>query len=225
MENILRDTMMFKVFDDKQMENIGEMTNRISLDDNMVLFQQGQNYQYFYYVISGIVKLSSVSEDGTENVIEIMQKDNFFAESLMFIKKPRYPVRAVALAKTQLIAIDAKKYRDMVLQSENATLHLLSDFSQRIHQLVRQIDDISFRSSKTRVASYILRCCDAYSALTFSLDIPKSVIASKLSMKPETFSRALSFFSDMGMISVTKQAIEVYQKKQLIDFVNKETKC
>jgi CRP-like cAMP-binding protein len=216
---------MFKVFDAKQLVDLNKMTTLVELDSEQVLFQQGQEFKYFYYVISGIIKLSSVSQDGSENVIEIMQKEHFFAESLMFINKPQYPVQASSIVKTALVAIDAKKYRALISQSESAMMQLLGDFSHRIHQLVKQIDDISFHSTKSRVASYILRCCDMHSSLTFSLDIPKNTIASRLSMKPETFSRALHFFDGKGIITVSKRTIEVHKQDQLIEFINKENQC
>ncbi|MFK5894869.1 MAG: Crp/Fnr family transcriptional regulator [Pseudomonadota bacterium] len=225
MINLLHDTIMFNIFDAKALENLDKMTTQVNLDTDMVLFQQGQDFKYFYYVISGIMKLSSVSEEGSENVIEIMQKGNFFGESLMFISKPQYPVQAVAITQTSLIAIDAAKYLKLIKQSENGAFHLLADFSRRIHQLVKQIDDLSFHSTKSRVAAYILRCCDMHSALVFSLDIPKNTIASRLSMKPETFSRALHFFEELGIISINKRTIEVYQKDKLVEFINKEAKC
>jgi len=225
MINLLQDTLMFNVFDLKKIEHLDKMTTQINLDTDMVLFQQGQDFKHFYYVIEGIVKLSSVSEEGDENVIEIMQKGNFFAESLMFINKPRYPVQAVAISKTSVVAIDAAKYLELIAQTENGALHLLADFSRRIHQLVKQIDDISFYSTKSRVASYLLRCCEMHSALIFSLDIPKNTIASRLSMKPETFSRALHFFDDIGLISINKRTIEVHDKDKLIEFINNEAKC
>jgi CRP/FNR family transcriptional regulator, dissimilatory nitrate respiration regulator len=225
MIDLLHDTIMFKVFDAKQLADLDKMTTQVELDAEQVLFQQGQEFKCFYYVVSGIIKLSSVSMDGSENVIEIMQKEHFFAESLMFINKPLYPVQAASVVKTTLFAIDAKKYRDLISQSENAMMHLLGDFSHRIHQLVSQIEDISFHSTKSRVASYILRCCDMHSSLTFSLDIPKNIIASRLSMKPETFSRALHFFDGKGIIKVSKRTIEVHNKDELIEFINKESQC
>jgi len=61
---LLHNTLMFKIFDTKTLQHLDEMTVQITLDTNKVLFQQGQKYEYFYYVISGIIKLSSVSEEG-----------------------------------------------------------------------------------------------------------------------------------------------------------------
>ena len=225
MIKLLHDTIMFSIFDSKELENLDKMTAQINLDTDMVLFQQGQEFKYFYYVVSGIVKLSSVSEEGSENVIEIMQKGNFFAESLMFINKAQYPVRATAISNISLIAIDAAKYLELIAHSEKGAFHLLSDFSLLIHQMVKQIDDLSFHSTKSRVAAYILRCCEMHSAVVFSLDIPKNTIASRLSMKPETFSRALHFFENLEIISINKRTIEVHNKNKLIEFINKESKC
>ncbi len=210
---------MFNAIDGLKTEEIAKMIHQVDIEPDSVLFQQGQEFTNFYFIKSGIIKLCSVSEEGCENVIEIMHTGNYFAESLMFINHPRYPVRSVAITKTTVIAIDSSQYRDLVSQSKNGAFNLLGNFSRRIHNLVKQLDDLSFHSTRSRVASYLLKCAEMYGSLSFALDIPKSTVASRLSMKPETLSRALHHFDQLGTISVSKKVITINNKQDLIEFI------
>jgi CRP-like cAMP-binding protein len=56
------------------------------------LFFQGDNATSFYLVLSGRIKLFRISPDGKEKVVEIMEAGATFAEALMFMDQPHYPV-------------------------------------------------------------------------------------------------------------------------------------
>ncbi len=48
-----------------------------------------------------------------------------------------------------------------------------------------------------------------------TLDVPKRLIASKLGIQPETFSRILHRLIDSGMIAVQRRRIEILDSKGL----------
>jgi len=222
MIDILKNTIMFRSFKKENLIELSKMTNIIHLKTGEVLFQQGQKFECFYYVITGTINLKRVSEQGNENVIEIMKDGDFFAESLMFINQSRYPVCSTANKSSTLIAINAKAYLNLINESKDATLLLLGDFSRRIHQLVSQIDEVTFYTSKSRAASYLLTCSESNGGKSFTFDAPKNIIASKLTMKPETFSRALHLFAESGFIIVKKNVVEILDRKAITAFISKE---
>lgn len=53
--------------------------------------------------------------------------------------------------------------------------------------------------------------------VSFNLETPKGVIASRLSVKPETFSRILSNFSSQGLVKVKGGEVEILNPKGLMD--------
>jgi hypothetical protein len=61
------------------------------------------------------------------------------------------------------------------------------------------------------VAGYLWGCWDEAreGGGVINLNIPKGVLASRLSVKPETFSRILHTFTEQGLIRVNGSAIEV----------------
>jgi len=63
----------------------------------------------------------------------------------------------------------------------------------RLRELVLQIDEITLHNGTYRLVAYLLRQLppDAEHARDIQLSIPKNVIASRLSLQPETFSRIL----------------------------------
>ena len=218
----LRNTVMFASFRDEEINHMPEMTHIVHLKNGESLFQQGQKVKSFYYVNSGIIKLSRISEDGAEKVIELIRPDQFFAEALVFLKSPHYPVMATAMKESELIAIDAKKYAEMLHQSVDACFNLLGSMSQRVHKLVSEIDSLTLHSSKSRLASYLLDCLTHSPGSSFDLELPKGVIASRLSMKPETFSRALHNLDHSGIITVEKRQVTINDEHKLSEIAHHE---
>ena len=218
----LRNTVMFSAFHDNELAHLGEMTHTIHLRSGDALFQQGQEFSTFYFVNSGIIKLSRLSEDGSEKVIELIRPEQFFAEALVFLKSPRYPVMATAMKDTELVAIDAQKYAGLLHNSVDSCFKLLGNMSQRIHGLVSDIDSLTLHSSKSRLAGYLINCMGHFPHGVINLELPKGVIASRLSMKPETFSRALHSLDEAGIISVEKRLVKILDEKTLREIANQE---
>ena len=212
----LLDTVMFSGLSPQVLQKMTNMVVKLNLQNGQVLFQQGQDFHYFYFVEKGLIKLSRFSEEGDEKVIEVIKPGFYFAEALVFMSSSQYPVQAVALNETTVYAIEAKKYVSVLRQSPDACFQLLGMMSRRIHQLVQDIDKLSLHSTKSRLASYLLRCCEENQGSDcFCLDMPKSTLASRLNMKPETFSRALNFFHQQGCIDVEKREIRILDKDVL----------
>jgi len=73
---------------------------------------------------------------------------------------------------------------------EGQSLFMQGDLSLRLRALVDEITTLSLQTGSCRVASYLLENAPENED-TFKLEIAKGVIAARLSIKPETFSRIL----------------------------------
>ena len=186
----------------------------IRLEEGQLLFSQGDDVSNFYLVLSGKVKLFRVSPDGQEKIIEIVPQGEVFAEALMFMDQPNYPVSSSALSETVVVGIDAKDFKEMLWDSVETCLLLLGDMSFRLRKLVHEIDTLTLHSGTCRVASYLLQHApddkDSY-----ELENAKSVIAARLSVKPETFSRIIKNLRGDGVLSINGSKITIHDRKAL----------
>ena len=180
------------------------------------LFFQGDDAVDFYYVISGRIKLFRLSPDGKEKVVAIMEDGATFAEALMFMNKQHYPVTATALSPTRVIGINGVDFKAMLLESVDTCFLLLGQISNRMRYLVREIDALSLETGTVRTVCYLLHQAPADSNC-FDLQIAKSVIASRLSVKPETFSRILKNLQDLNIISIEGKRVTIHDRDAMIE--------
>lgn len=172
------------------------------------LFEQGDKANYFYFLLEGQVKLSRLSPEGDEKIIEVITPGSTFAEALMFLKVRDYPVAAQALRDSRLIRIHMANYYSVVVQSVDTCLALLGDLSSRLRGLVNEIDNLTLHNAACRVAGYLLTKVPDQ-GLCYELDVPKLVLASRLAVKPETFSRILKQLSDDGLVRVKANQVRI----------------
>ncbi len=210
----LRRCFLFARLDDALLERIAKRAVRVRLAEGESLFEQGDPATRFYLVHSGQIKLYRLSPQGNEKVIEIVTPGSTFAEALMFLDRPKYPVGAQALQPAELISIDAVDFASMLRGSVETCFLLMGDMSQRLRGLLREIDELSLHSATCRVAAYLTQNAPPDSDV-FDLPYAKQVLASRLSVKPETFSRIIKSLSDSGAIAISGSRIEIRDRATL----------
>ena len=205
----LRHNPIFSKLTELQLDTVYRFSQLHKLADGQLLFNQSDKVTAFYMVISGKIKLFRISPDGQEKIIEIVKPGEVFAEALMFTEQPDYPVSSAALSDTVVIAINAKKFREMLLDSTATCLLLLGDMSLRLRKLIKEIDTLTLHSGTCRVAAYLVQEMPE-NKKEFELDMAKNVIAARLSIKPETFSRIIKSLKSQGILSIDGNYVIIY---------------
>jgi CRP-like cAMP-binding protein len=215
--NALKQSHLFTRLTDVQLDRVYRHSQVVKLEEGQQLFAQGEDVTNFYLVLSGKMKLYRVSPDGQEKIIEIVPQGGLFAEALMFMDQPHYPVSSAALSATTVIGIEANDFKDMLRDSVETCLLLLGNMSFRLRQLVHEIDTLTLHSGTCRVASYLLQHAPDERE-SFELDTAKGVIAARLSVKPETFSRIIKNLRGEGVISIDGSKITIHNREALKEY-------
>ena len=105
-----------------------------------------------------------------------------------------------------------------LLQTSNALcLQLLGGMSKRLHSAISDIDQLTLQNAKMRVIQLLLQSAPDSKPNHYGLEweTPKQILASRLSVRPETFSRVLQQLSRQGLIAVQGKQVEVFDAKGL----------
>ncbi|RTZ76972.1 MAG: Crp/Fnr family transcriptional regulator [Gammaproteobacteria bacterium] len=214
MEEELKKHYLFQRLTEEQLKCVASRSKMVQLADGQSLFQQGDPATRFYLVVQGRIKLFRLAPEGNEKVIELVDAGNLFAGELMFLNMPRYPVGSQSLGETTVVSIDAEDFLALLRDSVELCLALLADMSFRLRALIREIDDLSLHSATCRVAAFLLSQAPENSA-EFELDVPKHVIASRLSVKPETFSRIIKNLKSREVLEIRGSHVRLLDRDAL----------
>lgn len=202
---------LFAPLDAGQRARVIATTRALSVAEGRQLFSVGRPAEHFYLVVSGLIKLSRVSEGGHEKIVELVNPGRLFAEAILFLPRQYYPVDAAAIEDSFLYAFDNRTYRGLLEESTTLSLALCRELSVRLHELIEEIERLSLQNASLRVVNYLSGLIDDRSDNTAVIDLTasKQVIAARLSITPETFSRILRTLSDQGVISIRGKTVGV----------------
>jgi len=146
-------------------------------------------------------------------VIEVITPGNSFAEAVMFMEPAGYPVNASAVSDTRLLAFENRVFLDLLEESPALTRKLLATLSRRLHALLQEIDELSLHNATYRLVTYLLQ--QDRTGGHIDLSVPKQLVASRLSIKPETLSRILARLRERGLVQIDGEHITLLDEPGL----------
>lgn len=182
-----------------------------SFSKGEVLFHRGDKAANFFFVDAGQIELNLIAANGEKKVIEIIGPGRTFAEAVPFMGGFKYPVTAESLEDGCLCVIPNQAYLNLLTENPDACMRLISDLSRHLHAQVREIERLTIQDARTRLSSYLLEhIVEAEDdEATVHLELPRHVIASRLSIQPETLSRLLRTMVDEGILTIDDRVIFV----------------
>jgi CRP/FNR family transcriptional regulator, dissimilatory nitrate respiration regulator len=209
---------LFSEMSGEELDRIAAGTLTVHAAKGETVCHTGDPCTGFHVVVYGQVKLGFTSPQGVEKVVEIVRPGQSFGEALMFLDKP-YIVYAQALADSMLLHVAKQAVLDELARDPGFARRMLSGLSRRLHGLVRDVEAYTLRSGAERVIGYLLAEVPDETRpgddIEVNLTPGKSVLASRLNMTPEHFSRILHELADSGLIEVDGRTIRILDLERL----------
>jgi CRP-like cAMP-binding protein len=208
---------LFRELEPQEIERVAQSTQQVRVLRGETLFKRGDPCTGIHALVYGQVKLSFISSQGDEKVVDIIGPGETFGEALMFMDKP-YIVSAQALADSLLLHVSKAAIFEELERHPAFARRMLAGLSWRLHKLVRDVEAYSLRSGTQRVIGYLLRDEQAQPvAGPFQVTLPasKGIIASRLNLTPEHFSRILHDLAAAGLIEVEGRTITIKEVEKL----------
>lgn len=205
----------------RELEHITTQATVVNLQRDDALFHAGTRLQRCFCVIEGLIKLYVIAPSGAEKIIELVGPGSSFGEALLFLDTPS-PVSAQAIERTTIASVPKTLIFECIDHSRDFTYRMLAGLSIRMHHLVADLESYCLQTSGQRVVSYLLDRAEKISPdnENYRIVLPanKNLIASRLSLTPETFSRSLHHLAEEGLIKVTRKSIDIMDLDQLRDY-------
>lgn len=211
-EALLTHIPLFNGLAPEEIARIARATREVNVNKGGILFHKGDTCTGFHLLVYGQVKLAFTSPQGNEKVVEILSQGHSFGEAIMFMEKP-YIVFAQALSDSLLLHVSKQAVFDELQRDHNLCRKMLAGMAQRLHQLMNDVESYSLHSGKQRIIGYLLRELPESEEngknVSVTLSTNKGVIASRLNLTQEHFSRILHELTELGLIVVEGRKIHI----------------
>jgi CRP-like cAMP-binding protein len=212
---------LFKELAPAEIDRIAAGTTELHVPRGEIVVNRGDPCVGFHVVIYGQVKLAFLSPQGGEKVVEIIPAGYSFGVALMFMGKP-YIVMAQTLADSMLLHVSRKVVFDEIERSADFARRMLAGLSRRLHSLISDVESYSMQSGTERVIGYLLRQDEELAAANapyvMRLTTSKAVVASRLNVTPEHFSRILHDLAEQKLIEVEGREIRIVDPARLREY-------
>jgi CRP-like cAMP-binding protein len=217
-QTFLANVPLFRELAADEIDRIAEQARSMHVDRGTVLFQRGEAAEGFYVVIFGQVKLSFISKAGGEKVVDLLGPGQSFGEAVMFMEK-QHVVTAQTLADSMLLYVSKAAVFDELERDPRFARRMIAGLSQRLHYLMEDLEGYSMHSGIQRVIGFLLRDEREGSLpearLEVTLPAAKGVIASRLNLTQEHFSRILHELVAKGLIEVRGRTVVILGVQKL----------
>jgi CRP/FNR family transcriptional regulator, dissimilatory nitrate respiration regulator len=211
-EALLSHVPLFNGLSLDELARISRTTREIHANKGDVLFRKGDPCDGFHLLVYGQVKLAMTSIQGNEKVVAIFSPGQSLGEALMFMDSP-YIVFAQTLVDSLLLHIPKTTIYGELEHDPKLCHKMLAGMAMRLHELMCDVESYSLHSGTQRIIGYLLREISESeqncNSVAVNLPTSKGVIASRLNLTQEHFSRILHELSAAQLIVVEGKIIHI----------------
>ena len=169
---------------------------------NTTIVEEGLPGDYMYILRDGRVKVTKLSEDGREKILDFLETGSFVGEMALLERGPRSasvktlsPVKVLALSRTDFIAL--------LRRSPDLALAVIQELSRRLRSVNEQASSLSFQRVKERTMGLLERLAkdpteDGERLITPSLTHQQ--IADMVGTSRETVTRVVKDLKESGWL-------------------------
>lgn len=204
LEAIINQNKFFSNLDQSIFNNFLKNARPIKCDKGKVLFQQDDKAEYFYFIQKGWIKLFKQTLDGSEAVIDVINDTHIFGETALF-NDHHYTLSAEVVEPSELISIPINILDKAISDTPQVAIKMLKVMSTHNKRQDIELENRDIKNAPQRIGCFLMRLCPyPYDQEDITLHLPydKTLIASRLGMKAETFSRALNKLKESKHIIV-----------------------
>ncbi|CAH0999061.1 hypothetical protein LEM8419_00356 [Neolewinella maritima] len=173
-----------------------------------VIMDYGNYVRMMPLILSGTIKISRLSEDGSELFLYYLAPGESCAMTFSCcMASKRSEIRAVAEEPTVLLGLPQQKLDEWMMRYTSWKNFVMQTYDRRMHELIRTVDQVAFHQLDQRLYDYV----DTRAQLRpdRSIQATHQDIASDLHVSREAVSRLLKMLEQRGVVELGRNHIRL----------------
>ena len=177
-----------------------------------VIFSQGEKADQMFLIKAGRVKLSKLTREGGEIILDLRKGGDFIGENILH-EEIDYPLSATCLAETLTCGFTKKIFEKLVLDYPSIGLQVIKNLSKRMTVLSDRVESIALSTIAEKLYHSLLLVANEYGkreSRGFVIDLPFT-------------HEELSFLVGVHRVSITRALKELRRTGRIIQDKKKIT--
>lgn len=201
----IRNVPIFNTLDPDDAKEINPYLLHARFGKKETIFSEGDPSEWLYIVKNGKVKITKLSHEGKEIILEIISPMDFFGGVAVMRGFP-YPANAVAMEETEVMKISRKNLLNIMDRFPNLMFCMATNIGDRIKGSHEALKSIALEKVESRMASLLIKLADKAGektpeGLLINMKLTKQDLAEMVGTTVETSIRTMSKFSKAGILA------------------------
>ena len=218
-DDVLRQAPLFQGLGEEASTALENSMTTVSLRRGETLFDEGDEGDRLYVVISGKIKLGRTSADGRENLLAILGPGQMFGELSFFDPGPR-SATATAVTDAQLRSLGHASLSPVLAEQPNVAYAMLNQLAGRLRRTNEVVGDMVFSDVPGRVSKALLDLAERFGRQTddgilVNHDLTQEELAQLVGASRETVNKALADFASRGWLRLEPRSVTITDIERL----------
>lgn len=187
---------------------LSEQATEISLEKGDILFQQGDEGDALFAIISGAVEFSVLAMDGRKLTLDMMRPGALFGEISLFDPGVR-TATAMAAQKTLVWRVRHADVLTQIRRHPELAVDMILLAGQRMRWMGRQLNEQVFLPLPTRLARKVIHLAPEDQPVRCKLSLSQAELAEFVGATREAVSKILSNWKRDGVIEGSRGGIVI----------------
>jgi CRP/FNR family transcriptional regulator len=219
---ILSKVGLFKMLSPEELKEISPYSQAVKFNKKDTIFSEGDSSDWLFMVKEGKVKITKISQDGKEIILEIIKGNEPFGAIAVLNGFP-YPANAVAMDASEVIKISRSNLMKILDRFPDVMQHMMQELGARIKDSHEAMKNIALEKVGSRIAALLLKLSeqmgeDTDAGRKITIKLTKQDIAEMVGTTVETSIRTMSKFRKMGLIDEKDGRIIIINPSALESF-------
>jgi CRP-like cAMP-binding protein len=195
------------------LENLSRYARLQNFAKGDVIVQKGATGGGMMAMVEGRVKISTVSPDGKEVILDFINPGEVFGEIALLDNRER-TADAIAMEACQVLVLERRDFLPFLERHPQTCIKLLSVLCGRLRHTNQLIEDSLFLNVESRFAKRLLGFARQYGepqpdGILIRLKLSQQEIAALIGVTRESVNKQLSAWQERGWVKVSRGAILV----------------
>ncbi len=220
-KNTARDCMLFREMNGEELSALLTCLDfRVrSFGRNDVINMAGDPFEGIGVVVDGQVAVVKENVAGERLVFDILGRGELFGEMAAFTGARKWPATIIAHTDCTVMYVPADKLVGQCSRSciahTKLIMNMLGILSRKALTLNRQLEYLSIKSIRGRIASFLLEQYKKNGKTTFMLSMNRNELADFLNVARPSLSREMCRMRDEGMIDFHRSSVRIRDMEAL----------
>ncbi|HXW68196.1 MAG TPA: Crp/Fnr family transcriptional regulator [Dissulfurispiraceae bacterium] len=219
----LEDVKRIPIFSELGDKDLQEMSSFLVTEHyprKKEIFLEGDAPEWFYIVMSGKVKVTKISGDGREIIMEVISPLDFFG-GFAVLKGFPFPANAVAMEDSEILKLSRKDLLKVIDRFPSVMYSITSSLGERTRGLHETLKNIALERVESRIASLLVKLADKAGdrvntgETVINMHITKQDMAEMVGTTVETAIRVMSRFRKSGLVEDKNGKLAIKDMKAL----------